>query len=111
MSKNTIERKPLIKPGKVGLPYKRSPEKTVIAENTENAARVFKSTAPADMSKYNMILVAADRSRDLFHGAETRVKSNHRATVTALLEIEAGEVKWDYESQFGNPKVTKPKGK
>jgi len=94
MRKNTkIE-----KPAKAGLPYKRSPEKTVIAENTENAARVFKSTAPADMSKYNMILIAAERSRDLFHGANALVESNHRSTVTALLEIEAGKVQWDYEA-------------
>jgi len=87
------------KPAKVGLPYKRSIDtRTAIAENIEKAAAQFKSTAPVNTNKYSMILVAAARSRDLFHGAEPMIETNSRQTVTALLEIEAGKVQWDYTS-------------
>lgn len=85
-----------IKAIKKELPYKRSRVSSQVAENVEKASAKFIAGCPRETSKYEMILVATERSRDLFRGAAPLVEGDHRPLVTALLEIEAGEVKWDY---------------
>lgn len=41
-------------------------------------------------SQFELILIAADRARELKHGATAKVHTDHGAAVTALLEIEQG---------------------
>ena len=85
-----------IKAIKKELPYKRSRTATQVAENVEKATAKFIADCPRETSKYEMVLVATARSRDLFRGSTPLVEGDHRPLVTALLEIEAGKVKWDY---------------
>jgi DNA-directed RNA polymerase omega subunit len=92
-------RKDKIKATKPALPYKRSISASEVVENVEKAAATFLSNSSGDASKYKMILVAADRGRDLARGAPPRVGGHHRPLVTALLEIEAGLVGRDYVSE------------
>lgn len=48
-------------------------------------------------NRYNLVLVAARRVRELHRGDAIRIDENrHGATVTALLEIEQGKVGLDY---------------
>lgn len=47
-------------------------------------------------NRYDLILVGARRIRELHRGDAPRVESGHNATVTALLEIEAGKVTKNY---------------
>lgn len=85
-----------IKGNKVERPYKRTISPAQVAEDVEKATAKFISTAPPDSNKYEMILVAARRAKDLSAGASSKIVGTHRPLVTALLEIEAGEVSWDY---------------
>ena len=47
-------------------------------------------------SRYDLVLVAARRARELSRGDAALVRSQHSPVVTALLEIEAGLVGIDY---------------
>ena len=47
-------------------------------------------------NRYNLVLVAARRARELSRGDTALVRSQHSPMVTALLEIEAGQVGIDY---------------
>jgi DNA-directed RNA polymerase omega subunit len=48
-------------------------------------------------NRYNLVLVAARRVRELHRGDAIRIEENrHGAVVTALLEIEQGKVGLDY---------------
>lgn len=93
-----MHQKPKTKPQaiKKELPYKKSRVSTNVAENVENATAKFIAECPRETNKYEMILVATKRSRDLHRGAEPMVKGDHRPLVTALLEIESGDVAWNY---------------
>lgn len=93
-----MNQKPKTKPQaiKKELPYKKSRVSTNVAENVENATAKFIAGSPQKTNKYEMILVATARSRDLHRGAPTTITGDHRPLVTALLEIEAGEIGWSY---------------
>ena len=41
-------------------------------------------------NQFELILIAADRARELKHGSTPKVHTDHGAAVTALLEIEQG---------------------
>jgi len=47
-------------------------------------------------NRYNLVLIAARRARELSRGDAALVRSQHSPMVTALLEIEAGQVGIDY---------------
>ena len=48
-------------------------------------------------NRYNLVLVAARRVRELHRGDAVRIEENrHGAVVTTLLEIEQGKVGLDY---------------
>jgi len=47
-------------------------------------------------NRYDLVLVAARRARELSRGDAALVSSRHSPMVTALLEIEAGQVGIDY---------------
>lgn len=47
-------------------------------------------------NRYDLVLVASRRVRELSNGHAPRVDSNNNPVVTALREIEAGEVGRDY---------------
>jgi DNA-directed RNA polymerase subunit omega len=47
-------------------------------------------------NRYDLVLIAARRVRELKDGAEPRVQSRHGATLTALKEIEQGHVGRNY---------------
>jgi DNA-directed RNA polymerase subunit omega len=47
-------------------------------------------------NRYNLVLIAARRARELSRGDTALVRSQHSPMVTALLEIEAGQVGIDY---------------
>jgi DNA-directed RNA polymerase subunit omega len=47
-------------------------------------------------NRYNLVLVAAQRMRELARGAQRRVQSRYGDGVTAMLEIEQGKVGIDY---------------
>lgn len=56
-------------------------------------ARITSERATEVMgNKFEMILVAAERARELAKGSRPLVKSNNGAVVTALREIEAGKI-------------------
>lgn len=78
--------------------YKKSPTRGPICENVQEATKQFNVGNPGLGGKYEMILVAAKRTRDLVRGEKSTMTGEHKPTVTALLEIEAGLVKWDYQS-------------
>jgi DNA-directed RNA polymerase omega subunit len=84
------------KGSKVERPYKRTVSPSQVAEDVQKATAKFITTAPPDSNKYEMILVAARRAKDLTAGAPPKIVGTHRPLVTALLEIEAGEIGWDY---------------
>jgi len=43
-------------------------------------------------NKFDLILIAAVRTRELNRGAKTLITAQHKSTVTALEEIQAGHV-------------------
>lgn len=47
-------------------------------------------------NRFDLVLVASYRTRELRRGAIKRVPDTNSATVTALKEIEAGAIKRDY---------------
>lgn len=94
---NQNQPKTKIKAIKKELPYKKSRLSLQVAENVEKATAQFITTCPRETSKYEMIIVATARSRDLFRGATPMVEGDHRPLVTALLEIEAGKVNSEYK--------------
>jgi DNA-directed RNA polymerase subunit omega len=47
-------------------------------------------------NRYNLVLVAAQRMRELARGGTRRVQSRYGDGVTAMLEIEQGKVGIDY---------------
>ena len=81
---------------RVETAYKRSPVASAIRENVEKATAQFDKDNPGLGGKYDMILVATRRAKDLKKGMPTEIVGVHKPTVIALLEIEAGLVKWDY---------------
>jgi DNA-directed RNA polymerase omega subunit len=85
-----------LKKPKLVLPYKKMPLSKPVEENPEKATRKFAEGQMDGVGKYEMILTAAARARDLKNGNRPLVKTTARETVTALLEIEAGVVGWDY---------------
>ena len=66
-------------------PYK-SMVNSFIAEDVEESNRVFGN------NRFQMIIVASDRMRDLQRGAVPLVPTKSKPAVTALLEIAAGKV-------------------
>ena len=47
-------------------------------------------------NRFDMVLVASYRTRELRRGAVKKISDTNSATVTALKEIEAGAIKRDY---------------
>lgn len=85
---------------KIELPYKKTISSKTIVEDVEKATNRFSGgTNNTSTGKYEMIIVASLRGRDLLRGATPMVDSDHKPTVTALLEIEAGFVGKNYVSQ------------
>jgi DNA-directed RNA polymerase subunit omega len=46
-------------------------------------------------NRFALIVLAAERARQLAHGAASRVSSENKAAVTALREIAAGNVRFN----------------
>ena len=55
-------------------------------------------------SRFSLVLVAAQRARQLIRGAKPLVESENKAVVTALREIAAAEVVLDEEEGKGKGK-------
>jgi DNA-directed RNA polymerase omega subunit len=75
------------------VPYKKAALSSNIVENIENAFAKFEG------SKYDAILVAAHRARDLLRGSLPMVTTKSKPCVTALLEMEAGKLTNTYTRQ------------
>jgi DNA-directed RNA polymerase subunit omega len=60
------------------------------------AGLTSQAAAEAIGNRYNLVLVASQRMRELARGAQRRVMSRYGDGVTALLEIEQGKVGVDY---------------
>lgn len=61
------------------------------------AGLTSQAAAEAIGNRYNLVLVAARRVRELHRGDAVRIEENrHGAVVTTLLEIEQGKVGLDY---------------
>jgi DNA-directed RNA polymerase subunit omega len=52
-----------------------------------------------DENRFALVVLAANRARQLMKGAPALVDSKNRAAVTALREIAAGKVRWNRRSQ------------
>ena len=68
-------------------------------EEIEYAATLGKSNeacVAAIGNRYDLILVAARRARELYRGDARRVDGNHGVVLTTLKEIEFGKVGRDY---------------
>ena len=58
-------------------------------------------------NRYDLVLIASRRVRELKNGYKPKIDSLHSAGVTAMLEIEQGKVTRDYllkETNVGNPR-------
>jgi len=69
--------------------------KTTQSNKEVDNEQVVKKQQPELDSKYRMIIVAAQRSKQLQRGARPRVEMNtqqHKHTRVALLEVEQGKV-------------------
>ena len=66
--------------------------------NTKDQTQGFSSEAAvaAVGDRYNLILIAARRMRELSRGDSAKVATGHGHAVTALMEIEQGLVGLDY---------------
>ena len=70
-------------------PYKAKADSFNV-ENVEESLNAF------DGNRFQMIIVAAARTRDLNRGAIPLIPTTSKSGVTALLEIAAGKVKMNY---------------
>lgn len=62
----------------------------LIVENVDKSLKMYGGT------RFEMILTAAKRVRELHRGALPMIPTKSKALVTALLEIEAGKVTRNY---------------
>lgn len=62
----------------------------LIVENVDNALKMYGGT------RFEMVLTATKRVRELHRGALPMIPTKSKALVTALLEIEAGKVTRTY---------------
>lgn len=79
--------------------------KTYAGERT--AGLSSQAAVEAVGNRYDLILVASRRVRELKNGYKPKIDSLHSAGVTAMLEIEQGKVTRDYllkETNVGNPR-------
>jgi DNA-directed RNA polymerase subunit omega len=53
-------------------------------------------------NRFDLVLVAAQRVRELRNGHQPLVKTNNGVTLTALQEIEAGHVTVEHLKRIGN---------
>jgi DNA-directed RNA polymerase subunit omega len=60
------------------------------------AGLTSQAAAEAVGNRYNLVLIAAQRMRELARGAKPRVETRHGHGVTAMLEIEQGKVGKEY---------------
>jgi DNA-directed RNA polymerase omega subunit len=60
------------------------------------AGLTSQAAAEAIGNRYDLVLIAAQRMRELARGAPRRVQSRYGDGVTTLLEIEQGKVGIDY---------------
>jgi len=60
------------------------------------AGLTSQAAAEAIGNRYDLVLIAAQRMRELARGSARRVESRYGDGVTALLEIEQGKVVLDY---------------
>lgn len=65
-------------------------------------ARLTSEVAASKVGRYDLILIAARRSRELNRGWSPLIKCENGPNVTALREIEAGLVGRDYLSKPQN---------
>jgi len=73
---------------KIDKPYKRSVSAVSVIEDVELATKNYPG------SKYEMILVAAMRSRQLAQGEDTLLPTDvHKPCVTSILEIQGKYLK------------------
>jgi len=66
----------------------------VLLERT--AGLTSQAAALAIGSRYNLVLIASRRMRELMRGDPAQVPTRYGPAVTALLEIEAGKITMDY---------------
>lgn len=65
--------------------------------NSERTAGLTSQAAvEAIGNRYDLILIAARRVRELGRNAAAKVDSEHSPTITAMLEIEAGKIGREY---------------
>ena len=68
----------------------------VISSNDKLAGLTSEAAVAAVGNRYQLVLIGARRMRELGRGDQPRVPSRHSHAVTAMLEIEAGQVGVDY---------------
>jgi DNA-directed RNA polymerase subunit omega len=65
-------------------------------KSDENAGLTSQDAVAAIGNRYDLVLVAARRLRELNRGDARRVQSKHNNSIVALEEIEQGKVTKDY---------------
>jgi DNA-directed RNA polymerase omega subunit len=81
-------------PKRVVTPFVKTPHGQLIAEDVDASLKAFGG------NRFEMILVASHRVRELNRGATPLVLSKSKPGVTALLEIAAGKVGKDYKFEY-----------
>lgn len=59
-------------------------------------------------NRFELVLLAARRAKQLLKGARPLVDSDNKETVTALREIAAGKVKYEYPEPAPEPSAEPP---
>lgn len=66
-----------------------------------NAGLTSEKAAKAVESKFDLVLIAVRRARELTRGDAALVKGKNKPIVTALREIEEGKIGRDYLKKIG----------
>jgi len=84
-----------VRPRGPGAPRKEEMSKVAESMNAENSSENQEERQPEMDSKYRLIIVAAQRSKQLQRGARPRVEMDtqrHKPTRVALEEVQRGKV-------------------
>ena len=74
-----------------------------MSDTIRTAGLTSQAAVDAIGNRYNLVLIAAHRARELARGSAKLVPSTHGHNVTALLEIEQGKVGIEYLLKTPSP--------
>lgn len=74
---------------------------SLIDRRTVNAGITSEKAAKAVGSKFDLVLIATKRARELIRGNAQLVKGKNKPVITALQEIEEGKIGREYLKKIG----------